>query len=105
MLEAGANCLPATMLFLSIGALAFALVPRATIGIAYGAVLLAFVWQLIGSILDVPGWTLELTPFHHIGLVPAESFKTVAALVMLGIGAVAAVAALGLFRHRDLTGA
>jgi polyether ionophore transport system permease protein len=105
MLEAGANCLPATVLFLSIGALAFALVPRATIGIAYGAVLLAFVWQLIGSILDVPAWTLELSPFHHIGLVPAQDFKTDAALVMLAIAAVTAIAALRIFKRRDLTGA
>ncbi len=105
LLEAGANCLPPTLLFLSIGALAFAVLPRATTGIAYGLVLLAFVWQLIGSILNVPNWTLQLSPFHQIGLVPAEDFKTTAALVMLAIAAVAGVAALRLFEHRDLTGA
>ncbi len=105
MLAAGANCLPAALLFLALGALAFALVPRATTGIAYGLVLLAFVWELFGSLLNVPTWLLDLSPFHQIGLVPAESFKTVPALVMLAIAAVAAIAATLTFERRDLTGA
>ncbi len=105
MVLAGLNCLPASLLFLSLGALAFALVPRATTGFAYGIVLLAFVWQLFGSLLDIPAWTLDLSPFHHLGLVPAQSFKTVPALVMLAIAAAAAIAALRLFQRRDLSGA
>lgn len=105
LLKAGANCLPASLLFLSLGALALALVPRAATGFAYGIVLLTFVWQLIGSILDVPGWTLELSPFHHLGLVPAESFKTVPAMVMLGGAAAVGAIATAAFRRRDLTGA
>src|SRR5215208_1310799 len=72
---AGANCLPAALLFLSFAALAFALLPRATVGIAYGLVLVAFVWELFGSLLDVPALTLDLSPFHHIGLVPAQPFE------------------------------
>lgn len=105
MLKAGLNCLPASLLFLSLGALAFAVVPRAATGFAYGIVLLAFVWQLFGSLLSVPSWTLDLSPFHHIGLLPSAGFKTVPALVMLAIAAVATIAALRLFRRRDLTGA
>jgi ABC-2 type transport system permease protein len=105
MLAAGANCLPAAFLFLALGALAFAVIPRATAGIAYGLVLLAFVWELFGSLLNVPIWLLDLSPFHQIGLVPAESFKAVPAIVMLAIAAVAATAASWLFERRDLTGA
>jgi polyether ionophore transport system permease protein len=105
MLAAGANCLPASLLFLSVGALAFALAPRASTGIAYGLVLLAFVWELFGSLLDVPTWTLDLSPFHQIGLVPAEAFKTTAAVVMLAIAALAAAAAVKAFERRDLTAA
>ena len=46
MLEAGANCLPVALLFLGIAALAYAIVPRASAGIAYGLVTVAFLWQL-----------------------------------------------------------
>ncbi len=104
MLEAGANCLPAALLFLALGALAFAAVPRATGGIAYGLVSLAFVWQLFGSLLKAPAWLLGLSPFHHVALVPAQPFKGLAAAVMLALAAAGALAALALFRRRDLTG-
>ena len=54
MLEAGANCLPVALLFLGIAALAYAIVPRASAGIAYGLVAVAFLWYLVGSLLGAP---------------------------------------------------
>ena len=47
MLEAGANCLPVALLFLGLAALAYAVAPRASAGIAYGLVTVAFLWQLV----------------------------------------------------------
>jgi len=104
MLGAGANCLPTALLFLALSALAFAVCPRATSGIAYGLVSLAFVWQLFGSALGAPAWLLGVSPFHHVALVPAQSFKALAAAIMLAIAAAALVAAFTLFARRDLTG-
>jgi ABC-2 type transport system permease protein len=105
MLEAGANCLPVALLFLGIAALAYALAPRASAGIAYGLVTVAFLWQLVGSLLGAPTWLADLTPFAHVGLVPTQPFRAAAAAVMLAIGTVSALAALGVFRRRDLLGA
>ncbi len=105
MLKAGANCLPTALLFLGLGALAFATLPRAATGIAYGLTTLAFVWELFAPLVGAPAWSLELSPFHHIGLIPAEPFRATAAVVMLAIGACAAAAALWAFGRRDLTGA
>ena len=105
MLEAGANCLPVALLFLGLAALAYAVAPRASAGISYGLVAIAFLWQLVGSLLGVPGWVVELTPFAHVGLVPSEPFRAGAAVVLVSIGAVAALAALGLFRRRDVVAA
>jgi ABC-2 type transport system permease protein len=104
MLEAGANCLPAALLFLALAALAFALTPRASSGIAYALVSVAFVWQLFGSLLGAPNWLLDLTPFRHVGLVPAQPFRATAAAAMLAIAAAACLASLWAFRHRDLIG-
>jgi ABC-2 type transport system permease protein len=104
MLEAGANCLPVSLLFLGLGALAFALIPRSSAGIAYGLVAVAFVWQLFGGILGAPHWLLDLSPFQHVGLVPAQAFKLQAAAIMIALAALSAAAALWLFRRRDLTG-
>jgi ABC-2 type transport system permease protein len=105
MLEAGANCLPAALLFLGIAALAYAAAPRASAAISYGILVLAFLWQAVGALLGAPGWLVGLTPFAHIGLVPTEPFRAAAAVVMIGISLVAAAAALAVFRHRDLISA
>jgi ABC-2 type transport system permease protein len=104
MLEAGANCLPAALLFLAIAALAYAVVPRASAGIAYGLVTVAFLWNLFGSVLGAPRWLVDLTPFEHVGLVPVEAFRAGDAATMLAIAAVSAFAALWMFRRRDLVG-
>lgn len=104
MLGAGANCLPAALLFLGLSALAFGAWPRATTGIAYGLVSVAFVWQLFGAALGAPSWLLGVSPFHHVGLVPAQPFKALAAAVMLALAAAALAAGFALFARRDLTG-
>ena len=104
MLEAGANCLPVALLFLGIATLAYATVPRASAGIAYGLVTVAFLWQLVGSLLGVPRWLVEVTPFAHVGLVPAQPFRAGAAVIMLAIAAASALAAVWFFQRRDLTG-
>jgi ABC-2 type transport system permease protein len=105
MLEAGVNCLPVALLFLGIAGLAYAIAPRASAGISYGLVVVTFLWQLVGSLLGAPKWLVDLTPFAHVGLVPAQSFRGGAAVILIGIGLVAALAALGVFRRRDLLGA
>jgi ABC-2 type transport system permease protein len=105
LLEAGANALPVALLFLGIAALAYAILPRASAEIAYALVVITFLWQLVGSLLVAPNWVLDLTPFTHVGLVPAQPFRAGAAAIMVGIGLVAAVAAIRLFERRDLLGA
>jgi ABC-2 type transport system permease protein len=105
LLEAGANCLPVALLFLGLAVLAYALVPQASAGIAYGLVMLAFVWYLVGSLVGVPKWLVDATPFAHVGFVPSQSFRTVSALAMVGIGVVATALALVAFDRRDLVGA
>ncbi len=105
MLEAGLNCVPVAVLFLGLAALAFALLPRASAGIAYGLVTVTFLWQLVGSLVGAPRWLVELTPFAHVGLVPAQAFRVSDALAMTAIGLVGCAAALVAFRRRDLIAA
>lgn len=105
MLGAGLNCLPVGFLFLGVGALAVAVRPRAGTAIAYGLVAGTFVWELFGAVLGAPDATLALSPFHEIGLVPVRPFKATAAVLMLAGASAAVLAALALFRRRDVTGA
>jgi ABC-2 type transport system permease protein len=105
LIGAGANCLPAALLFLAVGALAFALVPRSAVVVAYGAVGAAFALELLGALLEAPEWLLAVSPFHDIGLVPGEPFETTAAVVMLVLALLATAASLEVFARRDLTAA
>ncbi len=103
MLEAGLNCLPVAGLFLGVSALLYAAAPRASTGVSYGLVALLYLWQLIGSLVGVPRWMAEATPFAHVGLVPAAAFQGLAAGAMVAVGLAAGGLAIALFRRRDLT--
>ena len=105
MAEAAANMLPVTVLYLGIGALAVAFVPRHTGAVAFGAVGVAYLWQETGALVDAPSWVLGLSPFHWVALAPAEPVDGTSAVVMLVAGVVAAAVALEGFRRRDLVAA
>jgi polyether ionophore transport system permease protein len=105
LLRAGVNCLPSALLFLGISLLAFALAPRSTALVAYGLVSIAFCWYLFGALLGAPQWTLDLSPFQHVGLVPAQPFKVGEALMMIGAALATSAAALWIFARRDILGA
>jgi len=105
LLEAGLNCLPSSLLFLGLATLLVAAVPRHGVGAAYGLVCVAFVWDLFGSLLGAPSWLLGVSPFDHVGLIPAQHFRLGAAVAMLIVAMLAAVTGGALFRRRDLASA
>ncbi len=97
--------MPVTLLFLGIAALLSRSCRARAAGLAYGPVTVAFLWQLTGALLSAPKWALDLTPFAHVGLVPAQPFRAGAAVIMLAIAVISALAAVWFFQRRDLTGA
>jgi polyether ionophore transport system permease protein len=104
ILEAGANALPVSFLFLGVAALAYAAVPRMSSTLTYALLVGSFIWELVGSLLGAPRWLLDVTPFAHVGLVPTEPFRAGAAAVMLAVETIACLLGLELFRRRDLIG-
>ena len=96
--------LPAgTVLFLALGALAFALVPRAGASIAYGLVVVAFLWEPSARCRGAR-WTWisrrSTTRPRARPVVPAGG-----AVALLAIGALAGLAGARCFERRDLAGA
>ena len=77
-LDAGANALPVALLFLGLAVRAYALAPRASRDIAYGALTVALLWHLVGSLTGAPLWLVDVTPFAHAAL----SFRPAAAAVL-----------------------
>ena len=102
LVEAGANCVPAALCFLGLGALLFATFPRLSGGGALALVGIAFLWELLGALVSAPPWLLALSPFHHVAAVPQSAFNLQGALVMIVVALAAAVAAVEVFIRRDL---
>ncbi len=102
LVEAGANCVPAALCFLGLGALLFATLPRLSGGGALALVGVAFLWELLGALVGAPAWLLALSPFHHVAAVPQSAFDAQGALAMIAVAVGAGVAAVEVFIRRDL---
>jgi polyether ionophore transport system permease protein len=96
------NAVPVALCFLGITALVFAAAPRATTAIGFGLVGTAFVWQIVGSAISAPQWSLDLTPFAHVAPVPAQGMNAASALALAGLGIAGCIAAVEVFARRDL---
>jgi putative exporter of polyketide antibiotics len=105
MLQAAINILPAAALFLGVGAVAFAFVPRHTGAAAFGAVALAYLWEQTGALVSAPNWIVAVSPFHWLALAPSEPIDAVASLVLLALALAAATAGVEHFRRRDVVSA
>jgi ABC-2 type transport system permease protein len=62
----------------------------------------AVVVMLFGDLLQLPGWLQDLSPFRHLALVPAESFRWVPFLSLLVVAGALSAAGHLLFTRRDI---
>lgn len=104
-LASGVNLVPIGWLFLGIGVAVLGVAPRLTGPLTIGAVLVLSTLDLVGALLDVPEWVVELSPFRHLEPVPAVDIALVPASTMIVVGALGVLIGLGTFRRRDLQAA
>lgn len=93
---------PAALVFVAITALVFALAPRLTIPLGWGLLVIGLVIGQFGTLLQLPEWLQDVSPFHHSSAMPVENLNVTAALILIGIAAVGALLASVLVRRRDL---
>jgi ABC-2 type transport system permease protein len=105
LLQAGVNVVPAALCVLGLGLLAFGVVPRAASYVAYGVLGWSLLVEVVGGFGSGRGWLLDTSLFHQMAAAPAVDPNWTANLVMIGIGAAAALAGCLTFARRDLTGA
>lgn len=96
------NLVPIAWLFLGIGVALAGIVPRLTAPVTYGAVIAAYVLDLVGGIIELHERVLELGPFRHLAAVPVQDYPFGAALIMVVVAAVAVAIGISVFRRRDL---
>lgn len=92
---------PGILVLVGIATALFGLSPRAAL-LAWAALGVAVLVGLFGELLQLPTWTRQLSPLHHVPGVPAESIRATPLVVLLLVaGALLAVGLRGV-RERDL---
>jgi ABC-2 type transport system permease protein len=57
---------------------------------------------MFGSLLDLPTWVADLSPFQRTPAVPADPFELLPVLALTGVAALLIAGGLRAFRARDL---
>jgi ABC-2 type transport system permease protein len=100
-LDAAVNCLPIILIALGCSLVTFGLVPRWQ-AMVFAVVVVAFLWDALGAAIKAPGWLLNLSPFHALARVPADSFALAPAVVISGTGLALAIVGIIMFHRRDM---
>ena len=102
LVGAAAVQVPATLALGGFVVAAFGLLPRWAGPVTWFALAAALVMSQLGTLLELPQWLMDVSPFTHVPLVPAEPF-TATPVVWLSVAALA-LGAVGFaaFRRRDL---
>jgi ABC-2 type transport system permease protein len=105
LLGAGLNAAAPAVFFLGLGTLLLGVWPRAASVGVYAVLVWSLLIELVGGIGALSRWLLDTSVFHHIAAAPAVSPDWAAAVIVAGIGVVAAGAGVLAFARRDLVSA
>jgi ABC-2 type transport system permease protein len=94
--------LPPVLVLTGIAFALFGWVPRAAMAAWVGLAVAAIV-SLFGTVLRLPRWMIDVSPFEHAPGVPAEPWSATSVAALTAIAAALFAAALVGFRRRDLT--
>jgi ABC-2 type transport system permease protein len=89
------------LLLVAVTWLAYGFSPRAA-NAGWLALTFCFVVMFFGELFRFPEWVVELSPFSHMPLMPAQPFDVTPVLVLLAITVLVGWAGLSALRRRDL---
>lgn len=94
--------LPIVVCFTGLAVLAFAAVPRMTPVLPVAWTATAYLFSLLGPVLNVPSALVSVSPFAHPAYVPVEPFPVVASAWLCATGLATAGLGARLLERRDL---
>lgn len=94
--------LPAIFVVAGVTTAVFGLMPQLTIGVGWGLLSLSVLIDQFGSLLKLPHWTINLSPYGHTPNILVEAFRFTPTLAMSAIAFVLFVLAFAAFRQRDI---
>lgn len=92
---------PAVWVLTGIAIALYGLAPHLS-PLSWGAFGLVLILGQLGQILQFPQWSLNLSPFSHIPMIPTGDFVATPFLVLVGITSALIIAGLSSFRNRDV---
>lgn len=102
LLEAAAAQVPAVLALGGFVLAVFGLAPRLAGPVAWCALAASLVMGQLGRLFDLPQWLMDVSPFTHVPLVPAEPFAATPLAWLTAVTLALAAAGLAAFRRRDL---
>jgi ABC-2 type transport system permease protein len=93
--------LPAVWVLTGTAMALYGLAPRRT-GLSWAVLVGCLILGQLGRILQFPQWSLNLSPFTHIPLFPAESLEALPMVLLLALSAALVGVGLVGFRRRDV---
>lgn len=101
LLGAQLASLPAVWVVAGFAVALFGLVPRAA-SLAWIALGGCFFIGILGPILQLPDWAMDLSPFNHVPRVPSTDLETEPLIWLMAIAIVLVAVGLAGFRRRDV---
>jgi ABC-2 type transport system permease protein len=102
LIAAAVTHLPATLVMAGLVVTAFGFLPAFSVALSWALLAIFVVFLMLGPVLSLPQWLVDLSPFSHIPALPAADVTVlpIASLVVVA----ALLFALGItgFRHRDI---
>jgi ABC-2 type transport system permease protein len=100
-LEIGTAFVSPLLLLGAVCLLLIAVSPRLA-GACWAVFALVMTLDLLGEVLNLPGWVLDLSPYHQAGQPPIDPAPVLALVVMGLLAVLVGAASVLLFRRRDL---
>lgn len=69
---------------------------------SWGALVVCLILGQLGQILQFPQWTLNLSPFTHVPMVPGQDFRATPFIWLLAVSVALIASGLIVFRRRDI---
>lgn len=77
--------------------------PRMAVPLAWGGFAACILIIQMGTLLELPQWVLNISPFSHLPAIPAQSFQLAPAVWLSGASLSLLVLGLAWLNHRDIT--
>ena len=102
LLGAGLAQAPAAWLLAGVGLAVFGLAPRLAVGVSWGALAVVAVVAMVGPLLRLSHWVLDVSPFAQTPKLPGGTFTAAPLLWLTGLAVLLAGTGLTALRQRDM---